>query len=80
MNSNEEYQINLLRLLAGQLHSLLLLTAAHDQYGKGFAHLTEDEQKDVEASTSAYAVYFLRLLTPQRIVQLLEEPTPPKIH
>jgi hypothetical protein len=68
---------NLLRLLCGQLHSLLVLTVAREKFGKGFLELSEQQSNDAVASAESLTRFFAIQMTPERVQKMLE-PNPPE--
>ena len=68
---------NLLRLLCGQLHSLLVLSVAREKFGKGFLELSEQESSDAVASAESLTRLFAIQMTPERVQKMLE-PNPPE--
>jgi hypothetical protein len=68
---------NLLRLLCGQLHSLLILTIARERFGKGFHELSEQESSDAVASAENLTRLFAIQMNPERVQKMLA-PNPPE--
>jgi hypothetical protein len=73
-------QTNLLRLLAAQVQTLLLLTLARDRFGKGLADLTDEEMTDAQAGVDAAVRLYAAKLTPQIVAEMMKLPPLPQIH
>jgi hypothetical protein len=72
-------QTNLLRILAGQLHSLLVLTIAREKFSKGFLELNAQDADDAVASAQAMTKLFAIQMNPAMVQKFLESEPPPKI-
>lgn len=60
-----EFDTNLLRLVAAQLHLLNGMTAARDMYGKGYFSLGVGEKAAVDQAVFAMLASNYQLVTPE---------------
>ena len=61
---DEKFETNLLRMIAGEMYSSLLLKAAHDLFGRPYFHLADHEKNVVRQSVQALVVEQISWITP----------------
>jgi hypothetical protein len=62
--AEENFNTNLMRMIAGQLHCLLAMTAAREMFGKGYFSLGVAEKGAVDQALLAFVASNFQAITP----------------
>ena len=73
---NEDYNINLTRLVAGELFFLLGMTAAREMYGKSYFSLGIGEKNAVDQAVRGAVQANCQAMTPDFVRQVTVPPMP----
>ncbi len=76
MAANSEFDTNLLRLLCGQLWSLLSLTASHDLFGKSYYAISPAEKQAVDQTVLSQIGANFQAMTPEYLKGAEPKPAP----